>query len=113
MARGAFLCLAVAASLAACPPASRADQHDFLTVEQRAADFASFCRFVEEEYAYFDLKKTDWGQVCKIVRAPSRLSTLPRNDHLRFVGFFAPEALRATAARMSALNAFASISSPS
>jgi C-terminal processing protease CtpA/Prc len=64
MARGAFLYLAVAASLAACPPASQADQHDYLTVEQRAADFASYCRFVEEEYAYFDLKKTDWRQVC-------------------------------------------------
>ncbi len=35
------------------------------------------------------------------------------NAHFRFVDFFPPEVLRATAARMSALNAFASISSPS
>lgn len=33
--------------------------------------------------------------------------------HVRFVDFFTPEVLRATAARMSAVNAFASISSPS
>ncbi|HZF39557.1 MAG TPA: hypothetical protein VE715_12085 [Blastocatellia bacterium] len=38
---------------------------------------------------------------------------VPWNAHLRFVDFFSPEVLRATAARMSALNAFASISSPS
>ena len=38
---------------------------------------------------------------------------IPQNAHLRFVDFFPPEVLRATAARMSALNAFASISSPS
>ena len=38
---------------------------------------------------------------------------IPQNAHLRFVDFFPPEVLRATAARMSALNVFASISSPS
>jgi hypothetical protein len=36
-----------------------------------------------------------------------------RHADLRFLVVFPPEALRATAARMSALNAFASISSPS
>ena len=40
-------------------------------------------------------------------------SWTPWKAHLRFVDFLPPEALRATAARMSALNAFASISSPS
>ena len=38
---------------------------------------------------------------------------IPWNAHLRFVDFFPPAVLSATAARMSALNAFASISSPS
>ena len=38
---------------------------------------------------------------------------IPWNAHLRFVDFFPPEVLRTTAARMSALNALASISSPS
>jgi hypothetical protein len=38
MARGALLYLAIATLLAACPPVSKADEHDFLTVEQRAAD---------------------------------------------------------------------------
>jgi hypothetical protein len=45
---------------------------------------------------------------------PSRWRAQRRTrTHLRFVDFFPPEVLRATAARMSALNAFASISSPS
>ncbi len=35
------------------------------------------------------------------------------STHLRFADFFLPEVLRATAARMSALNALASICSPS
>jgi hypothetical protein len=62
MVRRALLHLAIATLLAACPPGSQADKHDFLTLEQRAVDFATFCLFVEEEYAYFDLKRTDWGR---------------------------------------------------
>ena len=52
------------ATLAACVSVGRAAEPDFMTVEQRAEDFASFCRFVEEEYAYFDLKRTDWKRAC-------------------------------------------------
>lgn len=33
-----------------------------------SADFDAFCSFVGENYAYFDLKKTDWGQVCAAYR---------------------------------------------
>ena len=43
----------------------------------------------------------------------SRSAAIPWNAHVRFVDFFPPDVLRTTAARMSALNAFASISSPS
>lgn len=57
--------LAVAALLATWLPVSKADVHDSLSTEQRSADFATFCHFVQEEYAYFDKKKTDWGRVCK------------------------------------------------
>ncbi len=35
------------------------------TAEQRAADFSAFCNFVGEQYAYFDVKKTDWDATCK------------------------------------------------
>ena len=81
MVRRALLHLAIATLLAACPPVSQADKHDFLTLEQRAVDFATFCRFVEEEYAYFDLKRTDWGQVCKFY-APQVTSA---NDRAAFI----------------------------
>jgi hypothetical protein len=57
--------LAIAIVVAAWPSASRAEEPAFLTIEQRAADFASFCHFVEQEYAYFDLKTTDWERVCR------------------------------------------------
>src|SRR5437764_2467529 len=42
-----------------------------------------------------------------------RILLLQKGSHLRCAGFFASELLRATAARISALNALASISSPS
>jgi carboxyl-terminal processing protease len=57
--------LAIAALLATGFSVSSADEHDGLTLEQRAADFATFCHFVEDEYAYFDQKRTDWGRACK------------------------------------------------
>ena len=50
--------------LAATAFASPAQEPDFLRAEQRTEDFAAFCRFVEEEYAYFDLKATDWRRAC-------------------------------------------------
>ena len=36
-----------------------------MSSEQRAADFAAFCDFVREQYAYFDVKKTDWDATCR------------------------------------------------
>ena len=57
--------LAIATLLATWLQVCRADEHEFLPVEQRTADFTSFCGFIEEEYAYFDVKKTDWAQACK------------------------------------------------
>ncbi len=50
--------------LAACVSVGRADETDFMTVDQRAEDFAAFCQFVDEEYARFDLKRTDWKRAC-------------------------------------------------
>ena len=55
----------VATLLAGVLLVSRAEEADFLPAEQRAEDFAGFCRFVEEEYAYFDLKATDWKRACR------------------------------------------------
>ena len=37
---------------------------DFLPLPQRTEDFASFCNFVETEYAYFDVKSVDWKRAC-------------------------------------------------
>jgi carboxyl-terminal processing protease len=39
-------------------------QQAFISAEQRSADFTAFCTFVREEYAYFDVKKTDWDRTC-------------------------------------------------
>ena len=36
-----------------------------MSSEQRAADFTAFCDFVREQYAYFDVKKTDWDATCR------------------------------------------------
>jgi len=61
--------LAIAVLLATGISVSAAAEPDFLTADQRAADFVDFCQFVEEEYAYFDLKKTDWARACKFYSA--------------------------------------------
>lgn len=37
----------------------------FLSAEARRADFQVFCSFVAEDYAYFDIKATDWARVCE------------------------------------------------
>lgn len=50
--------------LVACVSMGRAAEPGFLSAEQRAEDFAAFCQFVDEEYAYFDLKRSDWKQAC-------------------------------------------------
>ena len=73
--------LAIAALLTTWFPVSQADALDFLPVEQRAEDFVSFCRFVEEEYAYFDLKKTDWGRACNFY-APQAASVTDRAAYI-------------------------------
>jgi hypothetical protein len=82
MARCTSAHLALATLLATSLSISRAEPSDFLTVEQRSLDFASFCHFVEEEYAYFDLKHTDWERVCKFY-APQVASA---TDRLAYVG---------------------------
>jgi carboxyl-terminal processing protease len=55
-----------------------AAQPAFITAEQRSADFAAFCDFVREEYAYFDVKKTDWGRTCAFY-APRAAAAADRN----------------------------------
>lgn len=47
------------------PQRARAQERAFLSAEQRAADFAAFCDFVAESYAYFDLKRVDWSRACR------------------------------------------------
>jgi C-terminal processing protease CtpA/Prc len=55
----------VTTCLAILALSARADaQEAFISAEQRSADFAAFCDFVREEYAYFDVKKTDWDRTC-------------------------------------------------
>ncbi len=76
--------LAIATLLATSLLVSRAEEPDFLTIEQRAEDFASFCHFVEEEYAYFDLKKTDWEQACKFY-APQAASATDRATYVELL----------------------------
>lgn len=39
-------------------------QQAFISADQRTADFKDFCDFVREQYAYFDLKKTNWDATC-------------------------------------------------
>lgn len=41
---------------------------------QRTQDADEFCRFVAENYAYFDVKKTDWPRVCLSLRAQAALA---------------------------------------
>ena len=76
------LCVAAAtALLAACPSVAHATGQDFLTAEQRAADFADFCGFVGTSYAYFDLKATDWARVCTF-HAPRATTASRRSDYV-------------------------------
>ena len=56
--------VAIMMLLIMCLSVAAAEENSSLTDEQRAADFASFCQFVEDDYAYFDVKKTDWRQAC-------------------------------------------------
>jgi C-terminal processing protease CtpA/Prc len=61
--------------------AANAEQTEYLTIEQRNADFAQFCKFVGEEYAYFDLKKTRWSEVC----AHDQLQLVNTRDRAAFI----------------------------
>jgi C-terminal processing protease CtpA/Prc len=54
----------VAAGLVMFALSDRA-QAQGMSSEQRAADFTAFCDFVREQYAYFDVKKTDWDATCR------------------------------------------------
>jgi len=49
---------------------------------ERVADFDAFCRFVADDYAYFDRKKTDWPAVCEGARA----AAADAPDRAAFVG---------------------------
>ncbi|MCU0251223.1 MAG: S41 family peptidase [Vicinamibacterales bacterium] len=76
------LCAAMLAMLVAvAPSAVPAKGQDFLTAEQRAADFAGFCDFVGESYAYFDLKATDWARVCAH-HAPQAAAATRRSEYV-------------------------------
>ena len=55
---------AVATLLACWLSVSGAQAQEFLNAAQRSSDFAAFCQFVEQEYAYFDTRKTDWKRAC-------------------------------------------------
>ncbi len=50
-------------ALSACSVA-RSAEPEFANAEKRREDFATFCRFVTDEYAYFDAKTTDWNRAC-------------------------------------------------
>ena len=41
-------------------------QDNFISAEQRAADFSAFCDFVRDSYAYFDVKQTNWDASCAL-----------------------------------------------
>jgi len=75
---------AIGALLATWLSIAQADRQDFLPIEQRAADFASFCHFVEEEYAYFDQKKTNWGRVCEFY-APRVADAADRDAYIELL----------------------------
>lgn len=62
--------IAAAAALGlGAPQTAHAEEHAFLSAAQRAADFAAFCDFVAQTYAYLDLKRTDWGRACRFYAA--------------------------------------------
>jgi predicted metalloprotease with PDZ domain len=62
-------------------PAAGAPE-SFITAEQRSADFNAFCDFGRDEYAYFDVKKTDWDAACKFYAPRAGAAT----DRDAFIG---------------------------
>ena len=75
MARSWSTLLLVAALLVAALPGSAAEEAGFPNAAQRAAEFAGFCQFVEDEYAYFGAKKTDWPRACSFYAAQAEGAT--------------------------------------
>ncbi len=53
----------------------RAEQRQFLSPDQRIADFSAFCNFVAESYAYFDRAGTEWGNACSFYAAQAPSAT--------------------------------------
>lgn len=74
---GACVRALLVALLAAAIPAAAADG-TWLTREQKVEDFDTFCRFVAAEYAYFDVKATDWTRACAHY-APQAAAAADRN----------------------------------
>jgi carboxyl-terminal processing protease len=56
-------------------------QEAFISAEQRSADFTAFCDFVREEYAYFDVKKTNWDATCSFY-APRAAAAADRDTFI-------------------------------
>ena len=57
----AMVCGALALSTFA---AALTAETEFSSAVKRREDFQTFCRFVADEYAYFDVKTTDWDSAC-------------------------------------------------
>ena len=65
---------------------ANAEQTEYLTLDQRNEDYAQFCKFVSDEYAYFDLKKTRWSEVCahdrlELANTPDRAAFIKTLEH--------------------------------
>ena len=58
-------CLATGLAMLALSVRAPAQQA-FISAEQRASDFTAFCDFVRDNYAYFDIKKTNWDGTCAL-----------------------------------------------
>ncbi|MGZ8273873.1 MAG: S41 family peptidase [Burkholderiaceae bacterium] len=71
------LVLALTMAFAASAHAAAGMQDAASTTEQHRTDFQEFCRQVEDNYAYFDTRETDWAAACNALtelaaRATSR-----------------------------------------
>lgn len=75
MPRASLTSLLVVALLCGTLPARASEEPGFPNATQRAAEFATFCQFVEDEYAYFDTRKTDWPKACAHYAAQAEAAT--------------------------------------
>lgn len=64
--------LLIALSLAVAHTVSPAADAPPIPIAHALADFDEFCAFVASDYAYFDVKKTDWPRACEQNRARLR-----------------------------------------